>query len=87
MPSIDIEHPDDRHTILAALRFYQERGQGDPANRSDAIHEIATNSGDAVSLDAAGIDRLCEYINCGPAIPADAVTQRIIPIDLVQTEG
>lgn len=59
-------------TILAALRFYQERGQGDPGNRSDAIHEIATsgpNGEEVVSLDAAGIDELCERINMERADP------------------
>jgi hypothetical protein len=29
----------DLATILAALGFYQEHGQGEPANRSDAIHD------------------------------------------------
>lgn len=51
------------HAILAALRFYQERGQDGPANRTDAIHDIATNGGEMVSLDAAGIDELCERLN------------------------
>lgn len=55
----DAEHA----TILAALRFYQEKGMGDPANRSDAIHDIATNCDSVISLDAAGIDDLCERIN------------------------
>lgn len=50
-------------TILAALRFYQENGQGDPANRSDDIHDIATDGGEITSLDDAGIDVLCERIN------------------------
>lgn len=50
----------ERDTILAALRFYQERGQGDPMNRSDAIHDIATNNGNTISLDAGAIDKLIE---------------------------
>lgn len=53
----------DSATILAALRFYQERGMGDPANRSDMIHEIATNGGAVISLNAEGIDDLCERLN------------------------
>lgn len=53
----------DSATILAALRFYQERGMGDPANRSDAINDIATNGGEVISLDAEGIDDLCERLN------------------------
>lgn len=55
----------DRNTILAALRFYQQKGQGDPANRSDDIHDIATNGGADVSLDADAIDDLCERVNFG----------------------
>lgn len=54
---------EDRNTILGALRFYQEKGMGEPANRSDAIHDIATNGGEDVSYDAADIDDLCERIN------------------------
>lgn len=50
-------------TILAALRFYQRAGQGDPANRSDDIHLIATDGDSQISLDAEGIDALCERIN------------------------
>lgn len=51
------------HTILAALRFYQRLGQGDPDNRAEAIQDLATNSGNSSSLDANGIDQLCEKIN------------------------
>lgn len=54
-------------TILAALRFYQERGQGEPENRSEAIHDIATHGEELISLDAAAIDELCERLNCGSA--------------------
>jgi len=56
----------DLHTILAALRVYQEEGMGDPSMRSDAIHDIATNGGDQISMDDAGIDDLCERINEQP---------------------
>lgn len=50
---------DQQHaTILAALRFYQQEGMGDPAKRSDAIHDIATNMDEVISLDEAGIDEL-----------------------------
>jgi hypothetical protein len=55
----DSEHA----TILAALRFYQEHEQGDPYNRSDAIHDIATNGDECISLDGYAIDALCERIN------------------------
>ena len=51
------------HTIVSALRFYQEKGQGDPGNRSDWIHDLATNGDNTVSLDAIGIDDFTERIN------------------------
>jgi hypothetical protein len=67
----------DKATILAALRFYQENGQGDPDNRSDAIHGIATGGSDddVTSLDAEGIDELCERINCATAPTVHVVAQ------------
>jgi hypothetical protein len=60
----------EQATILAALRFYQEQGMGDPANRSDAIHDIATDGEAQISMDATGIDRLCGKVNGWP-LPAD----------------
>lgn len=54
-------------TLLAALRYYQQHDQGEPSNRSDDIHDIATDGDVQISLDAAGIDVLCEKINlCSP---------------------
>lgn len=64
----NLHHLDDAEhaTVLAALRFYQSHGQGDPANRRDDIHDIATNSDKVVSsLDDEGIDALCERLNTG----------------------
>lgn len=56
------------HTVMAALRFYQSKGCGDPAYRPLDIHEIATNCGEVLSsLDAEWIDKLCERINTAPA--------------------
>lgn len=55
---------EDRNTILAALRFYQAKGMGEPANRADDIHDIATNGGNDTSYDSGDIDDLCERINC-----------------------
>lgn len=56
----DAEHA----TILAALRFYQQAGMGEPDNRSDEVHELATNGGEVTSsLDDEGINELCERIN------------------------
>ena len=54
--------PQELNTVLAALRFYQEHDQGDPARRSDRIHEIATGCGENVSLDDQGIDDLCDKL-------------------------
>ncbi len=50
-------------TILAALRFYQREGQGDPSNRRVAIQVIATDGDTQLSLNTEGIDALCERIN------------------------
>lgn len=60
----DIAVDDQEHaTILAALRYYRMNGQGNALNRSDMIHDIATNGGDVISLSAEAIDALCERIN------------------------
>lgn len=56
---------DELATILAALRFYQGEGLGEPAKRSHAINDIACNQGDVISLDADAIDALCERLNLG----------------------
>jgi hypothetical protein len=57
-------HSDELATVLAALRYYQQQGMGDPFNRSEDIHDIATNGGEVFSsLDDEGIDKLCESIN------------------------
>lgn len=64
---------DELATILAALRFYQGAGMGEPDNRSDAIHAIATD-GDVISLDAAAIDTLCESLNRGGLSGAETRT-------------
>lgn len=53
----------DRNTILAALRYYQMQGMGEPVNRPDAIHDIATDGDTQISMDADAIDELCERIN------------------------
>ncbi len=50
-------------TIMAALRFYQEQGQDNPAHRSSGIDSIATNEGQLTALDRPAIDSLCERIN------------------------
>ena len=54
------------HTILAALRFYQEHGQADPRNRSAWIDGIATNGGAVTALGDRAIDELCMRLNVPP---------------------
>lgn len=54
-------------TVLAALRYYQSRGMGDPANRPAWIHDLAINGGEIdAGLDEEGIDELCEHVNAAP---------------------
>ena len=54
------------HTIIAALRFWQQHGQGDPLNRTDEMHDLATNGGELCSsLDDEGIDDLVMKLNLG----------------------
>ena len=56
---------DEQHaTVLAALRFYQREGMGDPACRSEEIDDLATNGGEVTALDVVGISDLCEQLNC-----------------------
>lgn len=53
-------------TVLAALRWYQATGMipADYDSATAAIHDIATNAGEVLPLDADAIDTLCERINC-----------------------
>lgn len=50
-------------TLLAALRYYQQQGMGDPFNRPSEIHDIAADNLHVTSLDANDIDALCEKVN------------------------
>jgi len=55
LPLNEAEHA----TLLAALTLYKQQGMGEPMNRSDEVHDIATNGGLVFSsLDDEGIDRL-----------------------------
>lgn len=51
------------HTVLAALRYYQAQGQGEPGNRSQEIEDLASNLGQVQPLTKEEIDRLCERMN------------------------
>lgn len=55
--------PQELNTVLAALRYYQRQGMGEPKNRPDWLHDIATNGDEEISLDDDGIDGLCEKLN------------------------
>ncbi len=54
---------DERNTVLAALRWYQHSGMGEPSTRPDWLQDIACPSEDATSLDVTSIDALCERLN------------------------
>jgi len=51
------------NTVIAALRHYQESGQGYPSFRSDWILDLATNGYAETPLSTKDIDILCEHIN------------------------
>lgn len=59
MRNIDAQ---DKATIRAALRFYQKEGMGDPVNRADDIHDLATDNDNVISHDSGGIDVLIKKI-------------------------
>ena len=49
---------DEKPTVLAALRYYELQGMGEPDNRDDEIHRLATDRDRQISLDESGIRRL-----------------------------
>ncbi|SEI14570.1 hypothetical protein [Paraburkholderia hospita] len=52
-------------TLIAALRWYQKSGMGDPDNRDDGIHDLATDGGVLISLDSDGVDELVSTLQFG----------------------
>lgn len=76
-----------RNTILAALRFYQQQGMGDPIARSESIHDIATGGGDETSLDEWGIEELCQSINFAECPAAPLVIVRCTDDDRILVEA
>lgn len=71
---IKLDETAQLNTILAALRFWQQREMTDPANRDNYMQSIATNMGEDTSLDDEGVDALCERINSRtetPEVPHD----------------
>lgn len=83
--ALSVDKP-EFNTILAALRYYQWNGLGDPANRSNDIHEIAID-GDEISLDEAAIDALCERLNCPPAPPPTPTFDEIVARHALKLES
>ncbi|RYD48790.1 MAG: hypothetical protein EOP85_02885 [Verrucomicrobiaceae bacterium] len=62
------------HTILAALKFYQLHGGGDPDLRSlmpKAVTEIADDHGKSAPLSSPEIDDLVSAIACAADTPAE----------------
>jgi hypothetical protein len=51
------------HTILAALRSYQERGLGEFANSSAEIYDLASSGGKVTPLNSDAIDQFCQRMN------------------------
>lgn len=64
----------ESNTLLAALTFYKDSGMGEPANRSGAIHTIATDDDRDISLDDKGIDDLNNKILSANIVLCDGPT-------------
>lgn len=73
-------------TILAALRYYQQNGQGDPMNRSDDIFDISTRGEEVISLDDAGIDDLCMELNVGEGTDVELSENEVAGLMLQRIE-
>jgi hypothetical protein len=55
--------PEERNTILAALRAYQQVSEQCAGDLPDDLYDIATNGGAHDALDLEAIDNICERIN------------------------
>lgn len=78
--TISVER-DELNTILAALRYYQNGGMGEPSSRPDWLQEIACPDDDATSLADSEIDRLCEEINCSAQAPERAEARLVVELE------
>lgn len=58
-----IQHDEDLHTIIAALRFWQEQGMCEPANRSEEMQRLCTNDDELTSAADSDVDDLVERLN------------------------
>lgn len=72
--SLDAEQ---QNTIIAALRWYQHSGMGDPSNRPDWLQELACpgpdGGCDSTSLCDEDIDELCERTLLSATDPGSAL--------------
>ena len=53
---------DEYNNMLAAMRYWQEQGQCEPDNRSEDMHDIATNEGEGQSLSLDEMDALIDRL-------------------------
>jgi hypothetical protein len=58
-----VEVPEDLHTIIAALRYWQAQGMCDPSQRSDEMHSLCTNDDELTSYADSDVDDLVERLN------------------------
>lgn len=67
-------------TLRAALRHYLDSDLGDPAERDDDVHELATDCDLVTSLDDAGIEgldgKLCELLQALRQTPQQQSSSR-----------
>lgn len=54
---------EERHALIAALRFWQKSGMCNPQNRSDEFQDLATNCDEVTSLCDEDLDALVESLN------------------------
>lgn len=58
-----IQHDEDQHTIIAALRFWQEQGMCEPTNRSEEMHQLCTNNDELTSASVSDVNDLVLRLN------------------------
>lgn len=61
-PTIFKGSDEELHTVIAALRFWQQQGMCEPCNRSDELQDLATNGDEVTSLCDEDVDALVESL-------------------------
>ncbi len=74
-------YPSELHTIIAALRYYLQQGQGCRQNRSPDIQKIASNDGEVLTLRDQEIEKLIEQLLENPSATYRVVGPDLRPID------